>query len=145
MSLLLLRFEFWALFFFYTILIKVLPVTTHSCYLFLGINNTGPLISNIHMHILYLHDVCGLDNLCLPSVTPQDFLPLLQPRPFVATVYSSGTPLGSRAGKNASPEQETMGDWFLSWMICFTVAAQKLILSPITFNWRSPLWNVCTD
>ena len=115
MSLLLLRFEFCFFFKFFFIrsndckmhthakalwntdvLIKVLPVTTYSCYLFLGINNTGPLISSIHMHILDLHGVCGL---WLPSVTPQVFLPSLQPQAFVATVYSSGTPLGSWTAK----------------------------------------------
>lgn len=102
---------------------------------------TGPLIPNEHWRMQWLGTQSSVF-----SLWPHKIFPLLQQQPFVEPVYLSEAPLGSPAGKTASPDQEAGGRLiFMLDLLFFAVAAHKPILSPITFNWHPRLWNVCSD
>ena len=112
-------------------------------YLLLGIEITGPLIPNTHTHTMIGDTHKSLSSLHDPARFPT----LALPQPFVEPMYLSEAPLQSPAGKPLLLTRRRVGGGliFMLDVLLFAVATQKPILSPISFNWRSRLWNVCSD
>lgn len=116
-------------------------------YLLLGVEITGPLIPNKHPHT-HTHDDCGHTQISVFLAWPCEISHLgLATALCRARVFTRGsTPI--TGWQTASPDQEMGGGGWLIFMLdvlLFAVATQKPILSPISFNWRSRLWNVCSD